>query len=136
MSYHFVLSGPDGAQLLYATEDKAWADRLRDFISQDWEGRKDEYEGFRHARKVIVTGVNEAEFQRACNRVNARANGIAPRACEAGQQFATLSALANHLGVTVAAVCNSLRSGPGKVCGVSFKYVEDYLSESDDNLRD
>lgn len=138
--WNFIVVGPDGARVLYRTEDPSWANRLGAFIEADWEGRKSEYgEGLRNTREVVVTKFDEPEFVRATARANARQAGIAPKPVVAGQRFATLSALAEHLGVTVAAVGKALKTAgkeSARVRGASFQYLEDYVAASSANVKD
>lgn len=121
---------------LYQTEKAEWADRLTSHISQDWEGTK-EVEKARNARGVVITSVDEVEHRAACARIDGRRNGTSARPVVMGQEFATVTACAERLGVTAAAISKELNKtsrrpyelgkfASVKIRGATIAYKDEY----------
>jgi hypothetical protein len=125
------------SRTLYATDKVEWADRITDYLRQDWEGTKDQHEKVRNSRPVIVTHVDEQVHAAACARLEGRKNGLAARQVVMGQEFPTVKACAERLGVTPGAITQLLNKPgarkfePGhyataKVRGATIAYLDEY----------
>ena len=135
-TFRFVLITPDGVEVLYSTSNELWAERVASHLREDWQARKPEYEGFKNSREVIITGVDNAALLKAMSQPDSRRSGIKPKSSVVGQRFPTVSAAAAHLGVTVGMLTKSFKDRECTVRGVTLKYLDEYLADEANNVRD
>ncbi len=140
------INGVLSYETLYSSDRSEFADRLTEYIKEDWEGTK-HVERVRNARAVIITSLDKETHEAACARIDGRKNGMSARKVEMGQSFATVTACAQRLGVTAAAISKELNKPrnrpytPGefatvKIRGATIAYLDEYQLAMQQNSSD